>query len=486
MIILTMIIVFVLMGTGLTIASTVATNYASTKRNTYVDAAVSTAEAGVSDTVERLKIDNSFTGYPDTNGNRKQFYDNDTQGRAEYGTTVTDQAGGVKKITSTGYVYAVSSETDGTKATNKKSIEVKIDVKQVPITTDMLVGSGGLRLEQFANLSVGNVYVRGQVSMDATSGIGRSNKSVDLNVANYACGDDTSWPQLCSTVPITTQYIGSYFDGVYGTVCATGQPYPSSYIFPGPTGQGLKQDCVTPPTVMPTFDKKSFVESLNPATKRSGNDFRCGVVGSTITIPANTWIQGDLSLGGNFIGVCRYILEGNLYVEGKFDNSMQSYMQLSDSLGTTRPTIVINGQYKARGYLGRGILPNSSETPAYVVSFASTNPGCSSSETVPSLTQSSCLTTAEAKASANIDTGSRAYDCDFSVGGNKDMKGAIFYAYYGIVKCGIEGVDFYTVGGQGVYLGLYANVRLAGEGTEPFGDILTVPSYKIISYRQLY
>ncbi|RYE16051.1 MAG: hypothetical protein EOP51_26450 [Sphingobacteriales bacterium] len=440
----------------------------------------------MSDTVERLKIENTFAGYPDTNGSRKQFYNSDAQGRAEYSTVVTDQAGGVKKIISTGYVYAASSETDATNATNKKTIEVTVDVKQVPVTADVLVGSGGLRLNQFSNLSVGNVYVRGQVSMDATSGIGKSNRSVNLNVANYACGDDTNWPQLCTTTPVTTEYIGSYFDGVYGTVCATGQPYPSSYIFPGPTGLGLRQDCVTPPTIMPTFDKKSFIETLNPATKRSGNDFRCGVVGSTITIPANTWIQGDLSLGGNFIGTCRYILEGNLYVEGNLDNSMVSYMQLSDSLGVSRPTIVINGYYKARGAIARNILPNSSGTPAYVVSFASKNPTCSASETVPSLTLSTCLSTAEARSSANLNTGSNAFDCEFAPGGNKNMTGAIFYAYYGVVKCGINGVDFYTVGGQGLFMGLYTDVQLAGEGTEPFGDILTVPSYKIISYRQLY
>lgn len=493
MIILAMIVVFVLTGTGLAVAGSVASNYASTKRSTYVDSAISVAEAGITDVVSRLKDDATFTGYPDTNGNRKVFFDNDEQGKAEYSATVTTQPDGQKKIVSRGYVYAVRSETDGAKATNSKSIEATIDVRQIATSYTTLIGAGGLSMGFQSVLPKGNVFIRGKVSLDTTSRIGSYSTPVVMNVGNMSCGT-TNWPELCTTSePISIGTFMSNGGEIYGSVCATGQTAAnpsSSRIFPGATGEGLKPNCTSPAGDMPTFDKKSFVEKMT-APSIAGNSFSCPLSGGiTHTVPANTRITGDLVIGTGFhtgTGTCKIIFEGDTFIEGDIDVGAYGRLQVADSAGTVRPVIVLNGQFKV-STTPEVFLPNASDTPAYVVSFNSTNSVCSRNETVPSLTQRTCLTTAEAKASADLNGSVSSFKCGFLIGGSdgRDMTGVIFYSYYSTIVCDIGGVRFRAVGGQGILLGFHGNITIGNIEDSPFGQILTVPSYKITTYRQLY
>ena len=489
MIVLTMIIVFVLTGTALTVAATISTNYASTKRNTYVDAAVSTAEAGVSDTIVRLKNDDTFTGYPDVNESRKIFYNNDSQGKAEYATVVTNQPGNLKKIVSKGYVYAVGSEIDGTKATNTKTIEVTVDTKQVPASYTTLVGAGGLKMGFNAQLPRGNVFVKGKVSLDTSSTIGSNSVPVTMNVGNHSCGT-VNWPELCvGSEPIS---IGTFMSGggaIYGSVCATGQTT-SNRIFTGVGGTGLQPGCVAPQTEMPVFDKKTFVEKMT-ASSIAGNSFSCPFTGSiTHTIPANTRITGDLIIGtGGHVGAgnCKIIFEGDTFIEGDINVGQHGVLQVADSLGSTRPIIVLNGQFRV-STSPEVFYPNASDTPAYVVSFNSGNTACSRSETVPSLTQRTCLTPTEAKDAADINGSVTSFKCGFLIGGGggRNMTGVIFYSYYSTVICDIGGIQFRAVGGQGILIGFYGSITLGSIEESPFGQILTVPNYKVMSYRQVY
>ncbi|RZK36726.1 MAG: hypothetical protein EOO61_09935 [Hymenobacter sp.] len=147
--------------------------------------------------------------------------------------------------------------------------------------------------------------------------------------------------------------------------------------------------------------------------------------------------------------------------------------------------MVLNGQFKV-GLSADVFLPNSSDIPAYVVSFKSTNNICSTSETIPSLAQQSCLTTSEAKASASINGPVTSFQCGFLIGGPRNMTGAIFYSYYSTILCNIGGVQFRAIGGQGMLIGVYGNVTAGNVEDSPFGQILTVPTYKLTSYRQLY
>ncbi|RYE16052.1 MAG: hypothetical protein EOP51_26455, partial [Sphingobacteriales bacterium] len=184
MIILTMIIVFVLMGTGLAIASTVAANYASTKRNTYVDAAVSTAEAGVSDTISRLKRSEAFTGYPDTSTGRKVLYNNAGQGRAEYATTVTANANNTKTIRSTGYVYSNNAAPMSETATNQKTIEVDVTAKTELLSPRIYAGPGGLHINYGAGPNSGQVYSMGEIRLTTGGYLGSDGATTNVDAVN--------------------------------------------------------------------------------------------------------------------------------------------------------------------------------------------------------------------------------------------------------------------------------------------------------------
>lgn len=454
MIILTMILVFVLTGTGLAIASTVAANYASTKRNTYVDAAVSTAEAGVSATINELTKNPGFTGYPDTDGNRGQFYNNVEQGMAEYGTVVTTNANNTKTIKSTGYVYANNTASASVAATNKKTVEVVVNPKEVEIAPSIFAGPGGLEMNASRGSS-GNVYVMGKLNIYNYATIGTSALPVNVQVGNMACGAGSDYPVLCpsSDEPVNISFSAS----IQGTVCATGQT-DGTRIVPA---SGFQLGCVAQPLSMPYFDKASYTSSMTSPV-RTGLSDSCGFdLPSTSTLKANTRYTGNVSI--NFY--CNSVIEGDIYVEGDLNLDTSATLRVKDGL-TTPPTIVVNGSVE----VGR-VIANNLGHSVKIISFKSADSMCS--------TNSGC--TNISSSDLNSSSRTRTVYCRFC-----NMDGGVLWAYFGELY--IHGPSM-GVGKIGAAIGNRVNLFGYDYGVNswtdvPPGSVKMISGYNIINYKQ--
>ena len=135
-------------------------------------------------------------------------------------------------------------------------------------------------------------------------------------------------------------------------------------------------------------------------------------------------------------------------------------MTVADSLGATRPTIIVDGTITIGG--SAALIANSSGTGLQLISFKSTAP-CS-----PSCTS---VTGNDLKSSQSLVT--------INVGGATKSAGTIFNAYWSEVVLGGSG-NIGAAAGQ--------TVNLNGAGTVIFGTTLSSGSktWAITSYQPIY
>ncbi|RYX78604.1 hypothetical protein EON76_02665 [bacterium] len=467
MIILTMIIVFVLMGTGLAIASTVAANYASTKRNTYVDAAVSTAEAGVSDTISRLKGSEFFTGYPDTSSGRKVLYSNVNQGRAEYATTVTPNADNSKTIRSTGYVYANNTLTSAADVTNKKTVEVNVAATTTLLSPRIYAGSGGLNINYGSGPRSGQVYSMGPIRLTTGGYLGSDDAATNVDVVNMGCGDATSYPSLC---PASDQPISvSNNSAMTATVCATNQV--SSYrILSNAYNQGLQTGCEAEPIASPVFDKQAFYDRMNPVPVGAGVG-SCGFgMGSSANWQPNTRFMGNVRV--EFY--CTATINGDVYIDGDFSMGGYSTLRVADNI-TVAPTIVVTGNTNVSSFIEKNNLGVSVK----IISFDSTDSICSSDPGCVELD-----TPAKKLASRDYVTVRSVF---------ADLDGAVLWSYFGKLDLGgPPPVGHRTLIGSLIgqtvsitHLAIVSNSAWT-DSTPLASEVKFTGNYKVLSYKQLY
>lgn len=462
-----MIIVFVLMGTGLAVASTVAANYASTKRNTYVDAAVSTAEAGVSDTIARIKSSEAFAGYPDTSAGRKVLYNNVDQGRAEYATTVTTNANNTKTIRSTGYVYANNTLTGSADVTNKKTIEVDVTATTELLSPRIYAGPGGLHINYGSGPKSGQVYSMGEIRLTTGGYLGSDDATTYVDAVNMGCGDATTYPSMC---PATDPPISiSSNSAMTATVCATNQV--SSYrMLTNAYNQGLQPGCEAEPRASPVFDKEEFYNRMNPVPVGAGVG-SCGYgIGSSANWQPNTRFMGNVRVGF----YCTATINGDVYIDGNFDMGGYANLQVADDIAVA-PTIVVTGKASINSFVRKNNLGVSVK----IISFDSTDSGCSSD---PSCTELD--TTAKKLASRDMVTAESI---------QTDLGGAVLWSYFGRVHVGgpppvSNRTQIGSLIGQSVYithLAIVANNAWT-EDTPLASEVRFVGNYRVIGYKQLY
>jgi hypothetical protein len=98
----TVIITLLLTAVGLSIASLTSVQYQHVKRSVYTENAQLLAEASIEQSVQELNADESFAGYT----TEQQFFDNGSQGRGVFTSTVTDNPDGeTKRIVAEGKVW---------------------------------------------------------------------------------------------------------------------------------------------------------------------------------------------------------------------------------------------------------------------------------------------------------------------------------------------------------------------------------------------
>lgn len=491
-------VVLLIIATAL--VSVLAAKYSKTGADGDTSKAVYAAEAGVTDTLARLSHSSSFGGYT----TKKQFYSATDKGKAEYTTAVAAGTGNTLIVTSTGYYTKLTSGTDPSAT---RTIKVVLTRSKTAMSENILAGPGGLTVSGayapwvggLNAVQKGSIYVRGKVHLNGTgTSIGTATESSRLVTPNVGCGTAANFPQPCasSDPPITFGGVG-YFGGqgmIYGSVCATDQPL-SAQIQPGPTGTGL-ETCVAPDYGAVKFDKKKFTntKTLNVSATAS----QCNANISDQTIPSLTWaknsrITGDVTLEGNFYDDCRVTIMGDIYIKGNLTIGSRARLMVDNSLGTKKPTIVVNGSVIIKESAA-GVFANDDDTPVNIVSFWSHNNTCSTNDECSELTSEELYnSTLGASTHWLIQGMNRAIYFENSAGvGPADISGLTTYSYFGSTMYTFEGNrSMRGIGGQEVIINPGGVLNYSGGGlaitdSTPFSELVYRDSYGIGDYIQMY
>lgn len=437
---------------GISIAALTSAQYQHTKREVSVENAQLLAEAVVEQSVQQLNTDDAFAGYTSA----QEFFNNATQGRGTFTSTVTDNPdGNSKTIVAEGRVYRNSGDAN-------PYITRKIKATVVGTTSggySVLSGPGGLILSGSANITNSQVYVSGTITLSGASKIGTYNNPVNVTVANNACptgaNPGPTYPQVCATgQPITM----AHSTNIYGTVCATGQTStgPNNNIQPGNGGLGLQVGCVGPVYPQVTYDRAAHISAVTTTGAGNSNTYVCNSWPFNRSWPGNLKLTGNVSVNSS----CDVTINGNVYITGDLTIGGAARIRVADSLGATRPVVIVDGNISVGG--SAGVIANSSGTGIEFISFRSSaacSPACTS------------VTGNDLKTSQNLQT--------ITVGGAVNLPGVIFNAYWSKIALGGSG-NVGAAAGQ--------TVDLSGAGTIIFGTTLASGSktWAITSYQPLY
>lgn len=441
-----------LMIVGFALLSSTTSQNLLTSNDTYATNALLAAEAGVEQSLQQLNADDNFGGYPTA----QQFFNNQTQGKGTYTTTVANSPtdSNARIITSTATVYRYNH-------TNPVSTRI-VRVTAVGTSSQgysVYSGPGGLILGGSAAITNSSVYVGGTITMTGASKIGTYNQPLTVNVANQACPTGNSpgptYPQVCtSTQPISL----AYSTNIYGTVCATGQTSkgPNNNIQTGNGGSGLVSNCTAPTVSQPSYDKSAQVAAVTTTGSGTSNTYVCNSWPFDRTWPANLKLTGNVSVASS----CNLVIKGNVYITGDLNIGGASKITVDNSVGTTRPVVLVDGKITVGG--SAQMITNSSGTGIQFISMKS-SASCGSNCTT--------LSGNDLKNSQGVET--------VNVGGAVSVPGMIFDAYWG--KATITGS-----GNVGSAVG--QTVDLSGAGTITFGTTLSSGNrtWTISSYQELY
>ncbi len=453
----TLIMVMFITLIALSLAQLVSADYQHTTRESYVQNAQLTAEAGIEETVNDL---NSGVSPP---SGAQVYFNNSTQGKATYTVTITDNYDNPNyptKVTSmnlvsTGDVYRNPSDTN-------PYVERKITVVVVGTGGNgysVLTGPGGLILGGNAAITNSDVYVSGTINMSGNSSIGTYNQPVGVNVANNACPNTnppgSTYPQVCSNGSQPISLSSNTY--IYGSVCATGQTStgPNNNIQGGSTGLGLEANCTAPVNSPPTYDRLSQISAVTTTTSGSN---ACSTSPYNGTWPANLEFTGNVTINNN----CSLVVTGNVYITGNLKIDGSASITVADSLGTTQPVIMVDGTITVSG--SSSLITNSSGTGIKFISFDSTN-DCTTGTT--SATYCPTLSGNDLYYSQQLNT--------ITVSGGIDIPGMVFDAYFSEVTLSGSGIMGAATG---------QTVNLQGSGAVVFGtalasdtEIWTITSY---------
>jgi len=442
----------VLTGIGVAIAGLATNQYQHARTEIAEQNAMSVAEAAIEQSVYQLNSSDSFSGY----ASPQELFNNKTEGRGVFTATVTNlPSSNAKSIVATGTVYPYN----GNRVLSKRSVRVTV-VGTSSSGYSVQTGPGGLILGGSASITSSNVYVNGTISLSGASSIGTASNPVNVYAGNIACptgsNPGSSYPQLCSgTQPITMAY-STY---IYGTVCATGQTStgPNNNIKPGSGGAGLQVGCTAPAVSPPTYDRSAQIAAVTTTKSSTDKTVDCTQWDSTNafkrTWPANLKLTGNVNIASS----CDLTITGNVYITGNLTIGGAAKITIDNSVGTTRPVIMVDGTIDAGG--SGGVIANSSGTGPEFVSFSNStgNPGATPTGT--DLYNSQKKTTV-------------------TVGGAGQFAGAVFDAYWGTI----------VIAGSG-HIGAAAGqtVNMSGAGTVIFGTELSSGSktWGITSYQQI-
>jgi Tfp pilus assembly protein PilX len=458
MVLITTLLIFLLLTfLALSLADLTIAQHGRTARNVSVANSLLTAEAGIEQSLYEINEDSNYAGVTET-----EFFNNETQGRGTYQSTVTAGSGPNEKvITSTGRVYPHNQTTD---PISERKVRVTV-VGTSTVTPSVISGAGGLILNGSASITNSDVRVNGYIDLNGASKIGTQAQPVSVEVAHQNCPTGSNpgptFPQYCTSgQPITMDWSTA----IYGTVCARNQTStgPNNNIKTGNGGQGLLANCVNDPDApdaqpLPEYDRAAHIAAVTTTGSATNVTYNCSQwmsgQGFNRTWPANLQLNGNVNAASS----CNLIVSGDVYITGNLTIGGNARIRVAEGL-TEPPVIIVDGDIDVGG--SAALIPNSNGTSMHFISFkssASCSPSCAS-VTGTDLYNSQNLTTVD-------------------VAGAGSFPGAIFQAYWSKIEMGGSGTTGSAIG---------QTIELNGAGTITFGTSLSSGelTWTVRSYQQ--
>lgn len=294
---------------------------------------------------------------------------NDGAIKTTYDVDITNGSSATKKIIrSTGRTYVPASAT-----TPKATRIFELEAEAVTSGTgpgSVVSGVGGLLLNNNSRITGGDVIVNGTVTVNNGAQIGLSTNAVNLRVAHMSCPSPVTaaYPEPCTSgQPITNNGL------IYADVKAQNQTVSTGMSNPGLTGS------VFAPIAVPGYDRVAHKAALQlpvlAPTPLSVNPMQAGYAPNNAAVScgnnvnktwgANIKISGNIALGNN----CTVTVTGNVWITGNITFGNNSTIQISNTLGATRPVIMIDGSAGLSTGNNTRILPNNVGTGAEVVTM---------------------------------------------------------------------------------------------------------------------
>lgn len=384
------------------------------------------ADAGLDIGIQALNANSNWAGVGETT-----LYQ-DTKIKTTYQVTVLNGATSDKKtLKATSRVYSPATSTTP-KVTRIYNLDVQAVTSGIGMTS-VVSGVGGLFLNNNARITGGDVVVNGTISMNNNAQIGLSTTDyinhpeqvVNVRVAHMNCPNPvtSAYPRVCGTgengQPIST----SNNSKIYANVQATNQTTSTNMLNPG-----LIPNQTVAPATLPTYDRTTHPVSITKNATDSG--IACPNNNGNITWPANVKIIGNVNMGNN----CTITLSGNVWITGNLNTGNQGVIKIADSMGATRPVVMVDGSTGFTFANNGKVLPNASGTGLELRTFWS-NDTCS-----PSCTNVTGSALANSQNVVTID-----------LGNNGNAANSVFIAQWSRVRISNNG-SLGAVSGQSIEL----------------------------------
>jgi hypothetical protein len=319
-------------------------------------------DAGIDYALKQINEDENWTG----TGSEVELH-NTGQIKTTYHISVTTPSDDVKTVTAIGRTYRPANA-----ASPESSVKVIVNLRPVRSGNFSIVtGVGGLYLSNSAKIVGGDVFVNGEVSLLNSSQIGLSTTPVNLQVAHQTCPNpaDATYPRVCNSgengQPISIQNSAH----IYGDVKANNQTSNT-----GMSNPGLTASSGVTPQPLPPHDRNAQKAAV--AQTETGSWASCDSNTDVRTWPANLKITGDVTIQKK----CKIFISGDVWITGKLSVINSAELVVVDSLGTTRPNIMIDGQVGATFDNSANLVSNASDTGMQIITYysrASCSPDCS-------------------------------------------------------------------------------------------------------------
>lgn len=335
-----------------------ASSYRSSRQDQFHTMAQMAADSGADYAISQINQNAGYTGSAETT------LHSDSQLRTTYLEVVTTNSSSSKTITSTGRTYWPASATSPA-----TTVTIKVDLRAVAQGNyNIIGGAGGLIMNNTAKIVAGDIFINGTISLFNSAQIGLSTNTVNVNVGDQTCPlpPDATYPRICNSGEAAEPISIKNSAHIYGTVKANNQTTTTAMTDPGlvaSSGVAIQD--------LPAYDRAGQKAAVT--TTITGSAASCS--SGTKTWAANTKITGDVAITNS----CKVTVAGNIWITGSLTLKNSTQLIVADSLGTSRPNIMIDDDDGASFKDSANLVSNASGTGFEILTFwanASCSPDC--------------------------------------------------------------------------------------------------------------